>query len=90
MMHALLSCVCESLLWLPSFRCGLRSLGQVLSTALLRKFRFCPKGRPSQAKASYALISPTLIFLRQTKVHLLSIPYEHLKYTYESLLWLPT
>ena len=64
-------------------------------TALLRKCRFFPKGILSQAKASYALfmrrehlISPTLVFLRQTKVYLLSLPYEDLNYTYESLLFL--
>ena len=34
------------------------------------------------------LISPTLVFLRQTKVYLLSLPYEDLNYTYESLLFL--
>jgi len=50
MMHALLSCVCESLLWLPSFRCGLRSLGQVLSNGTLEKVPFLSQRNTKSSK----------------------------------------
>ena len=50
MMHALLSCVCESLLLLSSFRCGLRFLGQVLSNGTLEKMPFFSQRNTKSSK----------------------------------------